>query len=524
MADFGISTAVIGLANTLRGAITTGYTDAHTWKRYKTYWKNVDNRLSVHFTAFESWQKKWMFYKDVHIAKSMYEDFWGEEGFRKIKEGRDQLEEDAGALKRYLDNTGYGEGTRREGIRATMSYSFRKAWFVLATHISCDHLVISIEKGIPDLERLANSYWKRQRNPNLPPSPELHEEIIYHHAIKRGLAIFATETRDRADALFQAYSEAKVKVKFLEMTLDLLSVYSDTKHIHAIAAACEMHLPEFVVVARISNEEEGTVMFVKEELPPEQGDNAADNTVLPIPQAFKDAAKGRSARFAIPTNANGKSVLFSLSHDHLHHQRNSKRTVLELLSTGQFGPEKRELLKLKLAYELSVAYFMLYRCNSLSEVCLCSLRSAMRNNDSSIEDPEQVEFTIETGFTANGHCTCHSHQIASLPNAQPITAPLRRLGLLLIQIAANGRCVTVDEVDRDGKIQKLKLDGKVYDLTNPSDYDGLIDEIKRGLGDVNKLGDALMLCLRQGLTTHENPNDKEMMQGLETFYDEVVKV
>jgi hypothetical protein len=485
MEPFGIVTGVFGLINGPRSAIKTAYTDIHTWKKYKRFWREADRVLTVQLKALEKWEDKWMFYNNIPIP--MYHDFWGEEGYKKIKSALDQAEKDATELSKYLKITGSIKEPGGKSVFAELGYILRRFQFVLATHEKCDYLVNALAEGIKSVEDVANACWEQQSTKYSPRLGAPIRDTIYHHAIKTGLAIFAVEIRYRADKLFDLYSEADM---LLYMALDLLSIHTEirhggreageTKHVQAIATAYEKSLPEFVILARKPTNNACIILSARE-LPQDQKNivSGTNGEVLHISKAFKRATKGRVTRFEIQAeygNDNKRLVELSLDNSHMH-IGDSNRTVLDLFSAGsrRFGDRGWKLLKLKLAYELSLAYFMLYCCKSLSKVCICRLRSAVRNaghRDGDLKNPELFEFTIDTDINHNSEaapcqCACHADPVTSF-ESRPVTAPIRRLGLLLIQIAFNGSRFTNIEVKNNGDIHRLSINGRDYDLdTDP---------------------------------------------------------
>jgi hypothetical protein len=573
----------------VRNGIRTLYEDTYTWETFERTWIDISNRLDIRQNALQTWQEKWMFHKG--IPDSMFVDFWGQNGFDKIKLQLFSARENAGELRRYIEKMGFsynaeeyptkhqeqqefeeiarendgdiieretGKWTRKRGS-SRLKYWLRKVEFVLATKTKFVQLAEQLMSNIATLDDLATASWKTRGlalGDTRPDRPD--NNAIYHHGIRTALSCFAPKTQLWADELYNTYSQEST---LLSMALNILRVDSDeicepsgkegrgdndraraSKHMQAVAIACKLCIPDLVTLVR---DEQDNHRVVAKEIPSGNKDGS-----VPPKVAFTNAAKdAKTTTFRIQTGSNSK--YFIVSHDgSVQYHPKTRSTVLQLLS-GELAsaprqPEVLQVIKLKLAYELSLAYFMFYRSLWSSMVCISSLGLAVMNGGGGWNEPKSYEFTISTAHLctdekdAATQNQCLGAGFPNLSDLQPgdATTPLRRLGLLLIQIAGNGSTVDIIKM-KNGSVSKLKVRNVVYDLekqektTHGSDssqdsreenYYALVDYIKGGFGNMERVGEAVLFCLRDPLGNSRNPNDDGMTKGLQVFYRRVVQV
>jgi hypothetical protein len=539
MAEFATIMAGFGWYFLVRNGIRTVRQDFVLSQNEKVFWEGVEQNLAILDDQLKEWQKKWLLYDEVPDA--IYLLFWGKDGFKKMKKLVGDASKAADELCKRIDDrkpqdppSSAGNG-QRNGLVSFIKRKARRAGqkisYVAFKSEEYNNLVNKLKENIGKIDCHANMYWKAEGGLKRDHRREVPDKNdIYHLAIKTNLSRFAVESRDKTDELFSSCESDDLRV---HMALDILSLSSDeypdsrefdkrlptpSKHMKAIITASKLHMPELFILS--SPDSNSGVVAVKE-----VSDNAAANPggaaipLVPVQEALKEAARGgRSLRFVIRRSS------FEASYEEGIQEVLSFNAAREELGSLNYNSSERRTLKLKLAYELSIAYFMLYRSTWTEGVCLksiwlVSLKMAELDNDSR----SATRTRRAAGACGMEKSACSICKAASKLREMPTTGPLRRLGLLLVQIASNGANIDEATVNESKKcFSMLKIAGSKY-TTGPSTLT-IAEYIKKNLFDSDELSGAVEFCLTGDLQCNESPGNDVLEEILKLFYEKVVRV
>ncbi|KAH8888997.1 hypothetical protein GQ53DRAFT_825764 [Thozetella sp. PMI_491] len=541
MAELATIMAGFGWYFMARNGLKMVRRDIELWQGYNDFVTRTENQFMISDGKLKVLQQKWMLYEGMPDA--LYKTFWGETGWTKLKASMDIAKAEAIGVINYLseerclaDTKTVDEELKKRGLSKLIHKARQHAKTTRhkASHVIFERYgekVKNLIGHIDEIGEVAKIWWGlegqekkdgRQGDPN--------EENIYQLAVKTSISRFAVKTRTRSRDLFKNWAG---DVGRLHMALDMLSMASNddparprltksydvnllqpSEHIRAIATACMLTIPEFIMIsAKDSITTQGStnrVVAVKEVQRNEAG-------CIHVTDAIRKAAAGDgTSKFSIH-GAGGQGSTFEVSQrGDVQALHMDAKTLLSRCMAGPRNAQRR--MKLKLAYELSMAYFTLYFSDWAHRVCLENIGFAKMRDAT-----PDGSWTADT-ICVNQICTgatgpCSVCQFASQSHITPAAKTLRRFGLLLIQIACDGEQITKVKLDPENR----KI---VAVMVGPKEHrrDALSKRIKEGIDNSDKFIDAVEFCLDHIPSDNQNPEERELTKTLGTFYEAVVRV
>lgn len=204
-------------------------------------------------------------------------------------------------------------------------------------------------------------------------------------------------------------------------------------------------------------------------------------------------------------------------------QRQTLRHLLSENTPPAFTNENvlEELSKFRVAFELAQACLLLLRTSWFPRICSCHIRCAR-------SAPASTQFfglrmgSIDHESPRWGTTVLENCWGAAEDNWNSLTRPLRRSGLLLIEIVLGTPILQITS-DQNGIIRSITfVEGNPPDLGRPTvTVEKVLRRVHSAFGDQNrKAQNALRYCLSK--IYPEAPTDDEMQSMLSEYYHDVV--
>ena len=542
----GVSIAAFVIATiSWYGMLRTGMQLVHDdWKAAQTYKQDVWNMiidLNSQERALDDWRKQWMI--SEHTPDRILPIFWGEEELRIVKTKLALIETDCQETKKKLEEI-TGLTSDQWGAMSDFKKK-RKAKFIWAKKNYLQKLIDRVPNSIDTIDKAANRGWQAQK-------ARLHGGVSnttpYHTQIAQLLAQIAKQTRHDLNALCQC--TRALRGLSIELDLDIFDAVTaiskdiESAAVAAIAAAGHMRLE---LLLRESGEQAAEIVRARVER-----SLAHPGSYARAIDAFRSVMTASGASGAsIHYFASNASTIFSLcksfrKHDPCSPVRESLRQKISRNAPPYYDCTQNQLQPcvlilgdlstFRVAYELSQACLMFLRTNCVSELCGCGLRCGGRqlysggfwyefglNMETEHQPPRWRDPSKQSNAFIEGSMT-DSWCMARNPGWNTMTTPLRRMGLLLIEITL-GTVVVRTENDPNGSITHICL------LIRGSSTSGFIIKkirlenilalVRDAVHGSDGFTESVRCCLTR--TLDQSPDDAEWENSLKDLYFEIVK-
>ena len=539
----GVTIAVLvvgamGWYGMLRAGVQLVHDDWKAAQKYKQDIYNIMVDLNHQERGLENWKKRWMI--SDHTPDEILSIYWGKEELRIIKYKLYLIETHSHAIKKEL---GKITALKEDDWKTLPDFKKkRKAKFICTKKGYIQKLIDTFPGSMNTITEAASRGWEVQQerlyggvNNNTP----------YHTQIALLLVRIAKQTRQDLNALricTQALRDFSI-----ELDLDLFDAISAiSKDVHSAKVAAAAAAGHMRLDLLLRESEDPTAEMVR----------ARVERSLTIPGGYaraKDAFRSvmiapQSSTHYFALNA---ATIFSLCKsfrkgDPCSPTRESLRQKMSRnappsydQTTNQLSPCSLilgDLSTLRVAYELSQACLIFLRTTWISDICGCGLRCGGRQLSS-------MDFWYDFGLsTETSHQPPRWRDPYNSSNAKAViegsmndswcmantdwnamTKPLRRLGLLLLEITL-GTIVLKTETDTTGSITHIFL---LLRGTPPAfnvqkfRLEKALALVANAVHGSNGFSDAVKCCLTRVLD--QAPVDAEWEDLLKSLYFDIVK-
>ena len=463
--------AAIGWYGMLRAGVQLVHDDWKAAEKYKQdiYQMMVD--LNHQERGLEKWKKQWMI--SEHTPDEVLSIYWGVEDLRIIKGKLALIEADSQAIKKEL-----GKITAlKEDDWKTMPdpKKKRKAKFIWTKKSYIQKLIDAFPASMNAITEAASRGWELQQEQLY---GGVNNSNPYHTQVALLLVRIAKQTRRDLNALricTQALRDFSI-----ELDLDLFNaITAISKDVHSANVAATADVGRMRLDLLLRESEDPTAEMVR----------ARVERSATIPGSYaraKDAFRSvmTSQQSSIHYFAFDTATVFSLCKSFREgdpcsstreslRQKISRRTPPSYDQTkNQLSPCKLilgDLSTLRVAYELSQACLVFLRTTWMSDICGCGLRCGGRqlsSMDSWYEFGLSTEANHQLPRWRNPYNSSNPKNVIegtmqdswciADTNWNAMTKPLRRLGLLLLEITL-GTIVLKTETNTTGSITHIYL-------------------------------------------------------------------
>ena len=521
--------AVVGWYGLLRNGMQLLNSDIQAAKAFARDIDMLQEKLLSQKRALESWKMDWLLSDDA--PESMFLELWGEEEYRGIQTRLKNMvkccNDAEQKLRRFI--------TLKEEKWQTMQKVQKRLYFVF---IKSDHLRKLIDTIVTDvdaIETAARRGWQRR---NYIRRDGVDFGKVYHIGVGHLLVSIAMRIKRDADAFHLSCRSAKESAS-IAMDLDIFDHAAST--LSAQATLLESSQDVFRAshtagIARAANDEllawriwgQNSVLGATNSVRMRVRRTAEPSHGCPIPPlAFMSIMQGSANQ----SHFTSEGICFSvaMADDSNRWSPEPPRTLRHILSNNRppaFADENilGTISKFRVAFELAQACLLLIRTSWFLEICSCHVQCARCSPESS---EIKYDFGLQTGLIDHESPTWATMALdtcwgAAGYNWNYLTAPLRRTGLLLIEIII-GAPILRARSDPSGIVTKIDfVNGPLSQLTERSDIvEDVLSRIRSFSNQRSSVKDAVRYCLSE--VYPEAPTDDEMRDLLAKFYMNVVE-
>lgn len=513
---------VISWYGMLRTGVQLIHNEIKDSKSYKRDIKEMVNELDRQNRKLERWKKQWLFWKGT--PDSLHLHFWGEAEYKTIKIKLKSMIAHFIEGERELHRFSTLTETRWNAMRRTKRKMLKRR-FIWMKKKYLQELLEKMAKTSTDLDDAAKDGWchDRQYDRN-------NVDFAYVHRIGIGhlLVPIAMQTHNYTDTLWQCCNFARESFT-TELDLDIFGaslVDSRDEYLEAITKAAANQHATLTLLTRdaLLRIAEMTRVCIKKSAA------STEDNVAALVDALSSVTKG-SEECHFMARSDSSDLAFSVckSSQYFRPGTGMRKSFREIQSTNL--PPKftnRALLgsisKFRIAFELAQACLLFLRTTWFSEICTCGIRCGRPTDES---DELQYDFTLQLGEVEHQPAQWAGTQIRGCwgqiqRNWDALTKPMRRLGLLLIEVTlgttiletecdVNGAIISITFVEED---ERGELRKKRHRL------DHVLENIRIAAHDRNSYEEAIKHCA----TAHfpQCPDDAQMKDLLAKFYWDVV--
>ena len=530
--------ASIGWYGSIRNGVQMVHDD---WKAAKKYQEDVGRMifdLIDQKGGLERWKKDWNISK--HTPDTILSMYWGEPEYSIIEHKLCLVKNETQEATKELGKiTGL---SREEWATMTEHKKKSKAKFILAKEKYLRKLIDGVPDAMKVIKEAADRGWKNQQ-------PRLFAGISnnspYHAQVALLLVQIAKQTQQDMNALLEC-TQALHNFS-VELDLDLfeaISAVSQDAHSATVAAAAAAGHIKLDLLLRESTDP--TAEIVRARVEKSSSAPASYARTVEAFRAVMTAPQTSVYHFAL--NA---TTIFSVCRcirkgDPCSPARESLRQKLSYNAPPTYNIARNKLIPCRLllgdvstfrvAYELSQACLIFLRTTWLSELCGCGLRCGNRQQ-SSLDTWYEFGLNVESrhqkplwrdlyprpnasqeieGEWKDSWCTTSS-------TWNTMTRPLRRLGLLLIEIAL-GTIILETMTNHSGSITHVFIlvtgDRRNY-IKQRINIEKAMKLVESAVHGSSGFSDAVRCCLTRVL--QPAPVDTEWEDLLKTLYFDIVK-
>lgn len=529
--------ATVSWYGMLRGGVQLVHDDWKAKQKYKQEIGNMMVDLQNQERGLQSWKKKWMI--SNHTPNTILLAYWGDEELKIILQKLELIKSETEEVKKELVKI-----TALEEKDWTSMRRFKKkrqAKFIWTKRKYLRELIESVPKSMDTITKAADRGWDAQQERlygGISNNSAYHTQMAFH------LVQIARHMRHDLNALHvctQALREFSIELD-LDM-FDAIAARSKDVHTETVAEAAAAGHLKLDLLLRGSNDPDAEVVRAKVErkISPELPDVYATANV-----AFKSVMTAEQASvyyFALNT-----STVFSLYKsvrrgDPCSRARESLRQKISRnmppsynQDTNQLNPSTLilgELSTFRVAYELSQACLIFLRTTWISDLCGCGVHCGDRHH-STMDKWYEFGLNMEIahrppiwrnpyhpqgpGSTIVGESWC-----MNTGEWNALTKPIRRLGLLLLEIAL-GTSVIETKNDANGAVTHVVF----FLRSTPPRFKKKPIRLEKALALVanavhgsDGFPNAIRCCLTR--TLDQTPFDDEWEDLLKILYFDIVK-
>ena len=521
--------AVISWYGVLRAGMRNMYEDIHAARSVKEDILAMREQLESQERSILDWKRQW--YVSDDTPESMFHVFWGPPEYQNIKVK-------LGSMKTHCENaetklSSFVKGADKKWIaRRKLLKRFYKWRFILLEKDHIQQLIQDVSKDLDGIQKAAMASWRRGR----PGSEEDRADpsAVYHAGMGHLLVRLALRTKEDANALHSCFLTAQQNFN-VELELDLFNctgspptlepdpfssfgAVSRETHSAAITAAHKKGSLIWNVLSQRLLSADTTLNRLHLEVV-----DRPEDQLLNCSTALKMIMEGNKTK----CHFKGSDVCFSIEMADTPYQSGHKpcQSLHQLLLKhshldGNTAPNENflgRIPKFKLAFELAQACLLLLRTTWFPQICSCEIQCGR----SAQESPEfSYEFRLRMRDSIHGASRARTMNDpwcnATIYQWRFPTKPLRRLGLLLVEIVL-GTQIHSHEVANDdiGNVRKVTFVG------GPAKVEWVLDRIRDKFDGSRKCESAIRYCLTKAFA--EAPTDDEMRKLLAEIYHNVVE-
>ena len=529
--------AALGWYGMLRTGIQLVHDDWKAAPKYKQEITNMLVDLSHQERGLEKWKKQWMI--SEYTPDEILSMYWGGPDSRIIQSKLDMIKTNVLETKKELENI----ATLNEGkwIETKLRNKKRQAKFILTKKSYIQKLIDTVPNSVDAIDKAANRGWEAQQE-------QLYGGVLhntpYHTQIALLLVQIAKQTRRDLNALRRCTQA--LRDFYIELDLDVFDALTAlSKDVHSATVATAAAAGHMRLDLLLRESEDPTAEMVRARV---ERSLAVPGGYARAIDAFRSVMTAQQA--SIHYFALNNSTIFSLcktfresdpcspTRESLRQKisRNAPKSYNE--RTNQLSPctlVLGDISTFRVAYELSQACLIFLRTTWISEICGCALRCGGRQlspTDRCYEFGLNMETTHQLPCWRNPNNPSNATAFiqgemddswcTTDGNWNVMTKPLRRLGLLLLEITL-GTIVLQTRTNSDGSITHIFLlvRGTNTFATRRIRLEKALALVKNAVHGSDEFSDAVECCLTRVLD--QAPIDAEWDALLKTLYFDIVK-
>ena len=524
-------TAFVGAVLSWYGMLRTGiqlmYNDVHAARSVEQDTLAMLTDLNTQHGSVQAWKKRWFVADET--PESVFKVFWGEEEYENIKQRLGNMDVHFFAARKKLSsivNIPEAKWKAKHSLRR----KYLKTRFLLMRKDYVQKLIDNLSKNLAGIQTAAENGWRR--GDSFTRRGEIDSDTVYHEGIGHLLVRIALRTKDDANALHSGCCAAQNTFN-VELELGLFN--------HATLSPNHSSSPDFSPGAA-SREENWTEIaaadnkghFIWIVLSQTSQFNPTGLARLHVERATNRPTDGLlNYGTALARIMGGQATecyffcsgqYFSIKMAGTPYETNfePRQSLYPLLLNNNPSNENRlgSISKFRLIFELAQACLLLLRTEWFPRICSCDVHCGRPSQRS-------AEFTYDFGLRMGNFC----HEVPqpqAANNAWCVTdynwkfptKPLRRIGLLLVEIVLETQIDSVDvNHDESRVVRRMTLlentAGRTYDLSE------ILHRVRGKFGGSQRCENAIRHCLTKTFT--EGPTDDEMRNILAGIYHEVVE-
>ena len=524
--------AVLSWYGMLRTGIQLVYNDIQAASSVKRDIEAMMEDLHSQDRTIQDWKTLWFVWDET--PESMFEVFWGQPEYQNIKTKLSNMHINCEDAKKKLGSF-ISVSEKKGSVLHKLRKKYRKWRFIWMEKDYVQKLIKILSEDLSAIQKAAIGGWRR-RDPYLRRG-ELDPRAVYHAGIGHLLVRIASSTRDDANALHSCCRPTQEDFKIeLELNLfnhtnpppidapsPLSSSEKTPREEHSTAVAAADKKGHFVWNVLSQNLLPGDTSLTRLRV-----ERAAQTTPDPLPNCPAALTRIMGGN-ATKCHFIGSGVCFSIGMAGTPYEcAPEPRQSLRQLLFDNIPPNENLLgtiSKFRLTFELAQACLLLLRTTWFPRICSCEIQCGPCA-------PKSTEFTYGFGLrigtfthetprsqTMEGPWCSASHYKWNFP-----TKPLRRLGILLVEIVLGTQINSLELMDdNSGTIRGINfMDGEPGDETRSTDeLDGVMNRVRNKFGESRKCTEAIRYCLTEDFD--EAPTDDDMRKLLAKIYHRVVE-
>lgn len=505
------------------GMLRTGVQLIHNdIKDSKTYKRDVDEMvqdLGRQDRKLERWKKQWLVWEET--PESLLLEFWGETEYKTIEvklEGmKEHCEEGAKNLRDFANIT-ESKWTAMKLARR----KYLKTKFIWTKKKYLQELLEKMAKALKDLDDAAKDGWQRDWPHK---SNDVDFAQVHRTGIGHLLVPIAMRTHDYTETLWQSCHFARETLT-TELDLDVFGasiVNSWDKHSETIVKAAAEKRATLTILTRSAALQmaEMTRVCIR------QSDASSNPNVTALVDALSRVLNGSEECQFIARPGLAFDVFKSKRQ--CYGPGTGMRVPFREIQAQNQPPNftNRALLgsisKFRVAFELAQACLLFLRTSWFSDICSCGIRCG---KPSDVCDELQYDFTLQLGHAEHQPAQWAGTQVPDCWGQAPhhwnvLTKPLRRLGLLLIEITL-GTTVLATQCDASGAIVSVTfVEGEPDELRRKiHPIDQVMENVRLAAHKSRSYKGAVKYCVAAQFP--QAPDDAQMAVLLANFYWDVV--
>ncbi|CAF9940754.1 MAG: hypothetical protein ALECFALPRED_008850 [Alectoria fallacina] len=510
--------AVISWYGMLRTGMQLMYDDIHAARSVPQEIITMRDRLESQERSIQNWKDRW--YVSDHTPESMFHILWGVEEYESIRAKLGNMNTHCGIAKKKLSS--FDNITEKKWkAKSKLRNKFYKLRFIWLRKGYVSKLIRDVSEDLDSIQKAAMAGWGR--GPLVSREDDFDPSAVYHAGMGHLLVRLALRTREDANALHSCCLTTQNAFN-VDLELDLFNLSSSgatSREARSAAIATADKKGYFMWKILSQNSRSADAPWNRLHL--ERVMDEPTGLLYSCSHALTLIMGGNATK----CHFKGSDILFSIEIG-TPYECGPKpcQSLRQLLSEN--SPPNENLLgsisKFKLTFELAQVCLLLLRTTWFPQICSCEIQCGR----SALESPEfSFEFRLRMGDFTHGASRARTAKDlwcnATDSKWRFPTKPLRRLGLLLVEIVLERQIHCPSMTDDDtGKVKMVTF------VQGPNDRVGKPDEVEQVLGCVRenyggsrRCEGAIRYCLTKDF--NEAPTDDEMRNILAEIYHVVVE-